>query len=558
MFIKKSKVKTMIKSLRYPLFVLAFFSLFSTGAYAVKHVVNVQNYAFVPANLTVQVGDTIRWVWINGSHTTTSTTIPAGALAWDEPINSTNTFYEYRVTTTGVYNYLCTPHSSIQIASFTATAPPPPTLSVTPANQNVGAQSGSTNFSVSSNSSWTVQSNAGWCTVTPSGSGNGTIVANYQANTSTSQRVANITVTVSGIPSVTVTVTQSGAAATLTVTPANRDVTSAAGTTDFTVTSNSAWTASSNAGWCTVTSAGSGNGTIVANYQANTSTTQRIATITVSVTGLPNSTVTVTQAGVPPPTLSVTPSNRTVIAAAGSTTFNITSNSNWTASSNSPWCTVPSSGTGNAVLTATYEANTSTIQRTAVITVSVSGIPSVAVTVSQEGAATVLIVDPQNQNVTAVAGSTMFTVTSNTNWQVTSNSAWALPTADGIGNGMLEVTYDENMSNAVRVAVLTVQASGALQEITVTQEGSVSVIENTLSGIKIYPNPTKGQLFITSDKTGNYSMQLLDLKGNIYINSAMNSLSATKLDLSNFAKGTYVLRLDQDGKTYTSQIVLTE
>ncbi|MGE5457176.1 MAG: plastocyanin/azurin family copper-binding protein, partial [Methanococcaceae archaeon] len=101
--------------------ITSFFSV--TEAFAVKHVVNVQNYAFVPANLNVQVGDTIRWVWINGSHTTTSTTIPVGAPAWDEPINSSNTFYEYRVSVVGVYNYLCTPHANTQIGHFTATAP---------------------------------------------------------------------------------------------------------------------------------------------------------------------------------------------------------------------------------------------------------------------------------------------------------------------------------------------------------------------------------------------------------------------------------------------------
>jgi hypothetical protein len=44
--------------------------------------------------------------------------------------------------------------------------------------------------------------------VTGNGTGNGTINANYSENTSVSQRVANITVTVSGLPSQTVTVTQ--------------------------------------------------------------------------------------------------------------------------------------------------------------------------------------------------------------------------------------------------------------------------------------------------------------------------------------------------------------
>ncbi len=82
------------------------------------------------------------------------------------------------------------------------------TLSVTPSNQNVAAAAGSTNFTVTSNSSWTAVSNQTWCTVTPSGTGNGNIAANYTLNTTALQRVASITVTVTGLTPIIVTVTQ--------------------------------------------------------------------------------------------------------------------------------------------------------------------------------------------------------------------------------------------------------------------------------------------------------------------------------------------------------------
>ena len=57
-------------------------------ASAVKHVIHVGSFYFTPGNLNVNVGDTVRWVWDNGSHTTTSTTIPAGAATWDSPMTS--------------------------------------------------------------------------------------------------------------------------------------------------------------------------------------------------------------------------------------------------------------------------------------------------------------------------------------------------------------------------------------------------------------------------------------------------------------------------------------
>ena len=79
---------------------------------------------------------------------------------------------------------------------------------------------------------------------------------------------------------------QYGTSPTLTIAPANRSVTAAAGTTTFTVTSNTSWSTTSNAGWCTVTPSGTGNGTITATYSANTGTTARTATLTVSATGV--------------------------------------------------------------------------------------------------------------------------------------------------------------------------------------------------------------------------------------------------------------------------------
>jgi plastocyanin len=92
------------------------------NVFATKHVVTVQNFSFSPSSISnVQLGDTIRWVWASGTHTTTSTTIPAGAAIWDNPITSSVTSYEYKVLVAGTFNYKCTPHASMgMVASFTA------------------------------------------------------------------------------------------------------------------------------------------------------------------------------------------------------------------------------------------------------------------------------------------------------------------------------------------------------------------------------------------------------------------------------------------------------
>ena len=84
-------------------------------------------------------------------------------------------------------------------------------LSVSPSNQPApSSPSGTVSFTVTTNSSWTAISNQPWCTVTPSGTGNSTLVATYSVNTTTAQRVAGITVTASGLAPISVTVTQSG------------------------------------------------------------------------------------------------------------------------------------------------------------------------------------------------------------------------------------------------------------------------------------------------------------------------------------------------------------
>jgi hypothetical protein len=83
-----------------------------------------------------------------------------------------------------------------------------PILVVVPPYRNVTEIAGSTAFNVTSNTTWTALSNQLWCTVTPSGNGNGTITADYTTNTLYSSRIAVITVNVNGLSPQTVTVNQ--------------------------------------------------------------------------------------------------------------------------------------------------------------------------------------------------------------------------------------------------------------------------------------------------------------------------------------------------------------
>jgi plastocyanin len=85
--------------------------------------VNVEDFQFSPSDFTINLGDTVKWMWDNsaGAHTTTSTNIPPGAVAWNQQINQSAQTFTYVPTIGGSYNYHCSIHSGM-IGHFTVIA----------------------------------------------------------------------------------------------------------------------------------------------------------------------------------------------------------------------------------------------------------------------------------------------------------------------------------------------------------------------------------------------------------------------------------------------------
>ncbi len=192
--------------------------------------------------------------------------------------------------------------------------PPPPTLTVTPANQSVAFAAGITTFVVTNTGggtmSYTNSEAVSWFSITSGGSGgnSGTITVSYDANTGTTARTGTITVTAlgaSGSPTNVTVIQTPNTTPILSVTPDNQAVGSALGTTTFAVTNTGggtmSYTNSEAVSWLSITSGGSGgnSGTITVSYVANPGTTARTGTITVTASGASGSpkSVTVTQAG---------------------------------------------------------------------------------------------------------------------------------------------------------------------------------------------------------------------------------------------------------------------
>jgi len=84
-------------------------------------------------------------------------------------------------------------------------------LTIKPANQNVGDTAGTTQFTITSNISWTAAIDQPWCSIDKtSGNGNNIITATYQPNTTFWERKATLTITGNNLAPEHVTLTQSG------------------------------------------------------------------------------------------------------------------------------------------------------------------------------------------------------------------------------------------------------------------------------------------------------------------------------------------------------------
>lgn len=125
-----------MKKIFTTLFIIA---LFHFSALAKTIVITVKNYQFSPALVNAVVGDVIQWKWQNGSHTTTSTSVPAGANTWNSNINTATQTFQYTLVVAGVYKYWCIPHQPDMAGELDVSAALPVDLSaftVAPAKLN--------------------------------------------------------------------------------------------------------------------------------------------------------------------------------------------------------------------------------------------------------------------------------------------------------------------------------------------------------------------------------------------------------------------------------------
>lgn len=98
------------------------------SAAAATHEVEIEDFAFQPANLTISVGDTVQWTNSDlTTHTTTSTT-----GAWDSGALAKGQSFSHAFLAAGTYTYICTFHPQFMRGTITVSAGTPPTNTPVP------------------------------------------------------------------------------------------------------------------------------------------------------------------------------------------------------------------------------------------------------------------------------------------------------------------------------------------------------------------------------------------------------------------------------------------
>ena len=307
------------------------------------------------------------------------------------------------------------------------------TLSVSPAELTFTANTESKSLDVTSNTAWTAASGASWAKLNKTnGSGNAQIAVTAEENTAITQRSATITIkTADGKASATVKVTQSAANVIFSVDKNEHSVAAAGGDFSVKVTHNIGYKINSQPEWVKQTGkVPSGNtDTYTFKTEVNTSTAAREGVIVFCNDNNECVPVTVKQAGANA-TLSVFPASMTFTAKSESKTFTVTSNTDWTMTSDAAWVKLSATdGSGNAQVTVTAEENTATKQRIATITLKTKdGKTTATVKLSQNGADIIFRIDGDNREykVEAEGGEIQFSVIHNIECYLKKNPEWVI------------------------------------------------------------------------------------------------------------------------------------
>jgi len=107
----------------------------------------------------------------------------------------------------------------------------------------------------------------------------------------------------------------------------------------------------------------------------------------------------------------------------------------------------------------------------------------------------------------------------------------------------------------LQVTVTDIAGETATGEFLLTVKSTVSTGNLGQSGVSIYPNPSNGQFVINVDKLSDYTLEITDVTGKIILKDNVTTSSKT-VDLKDFAKGVYFVKLTIDGEEVKERIII--
>lgn len=351
-------------------------------------------------------------------------------------------------------------------------------------------------------------------------------------------------------------------------------------TAKFDISTAKNWSISNSQTWLKLSStSGSGNSTITVTAQANVSVEKRTALLTVSDAGSNSQLITVVQDGADP-ILTVSTHSLTIGETEGSTSsFDVTSNMNWTATSSGNWLALNQPrGTGNATLIISANANPTIQTRTDTIKIAGNGVTTKKIVVTQKAGTASLSVSYDSITIAAGAGILQpVSIYSNIDWIASSNQSWlTLSSSAGSGNSTITFTPEENPTTEMRSAMVSVSGVGvATQTIAVTQEGQVPNLLVSSNAISIgASNGSKQVINVASNInwTVRCDQSWLTLNSNsgsrngeITLTAQLNSTIVTrkaKVEISGTGVSPQIVEVTQDAGTpllsvSTSQLTLS-
>jgi predicted secreted protein len=427
-----------------------------------------------------------------------------------------------------------------------------PVLSIDPTSITVSANAGNTSFGITSNESWSIETSDPEVTTAPSsGSGNQAINVSYPAINTMAGTTYTVTVTSgSGIVEV-FTINQNGVSASITLSDYSQTVGSEAGSYSITVIcpDDLSWTGIDGVFSSPSPNSGTGSQVVVINYEENTSPDSRVDVLTFSGSGV-SADFTLTQVGAGAPLEASASSDKSeyfigetiqlygsATGGTGNYTYSWTGTGGFTSSLQNPTLDPTNVGTYTLTLIVNDGENTATDN----VVVSVGEVIVVLESSTQTAEAGV----PVHFTIT-VDGATVDEIIFETDGDALSGfvNPWEF-----------DYTYQNVSGSPYDVEITVITTTGFVYNVSYPNYMDVITgindVENNIT--KIYPNPTRGKLFIDAQERPEM-VSIVNISGSEVLH--MEDLQEfTQVDLSSLPNGLYFVRILSDGVLITHKVI---